>query len=120
MTKTEYKEYMQTEHWRDTREAAICRAHDRCQVCGDTEGKLNAHHNTYVNLWDEQPEDLVVLCRECHVIFHGNGKIKVMRHGPSESRVQKVVLGRLAAAQADSRERSSFAYGYNYHGRLCY
>ena len=29
------------------------------------------HHRTYDNLGDEEPEDLVVLCRKCHATFHG-------------------------------------------------
>lgn len=66
---TPYPQYLQTWHWRMTREAAIERAGGTCQLCGETAG-LQVHHNNYDSLFDERPEDLVVLCRHCHAKFH--------------------------------------------------
>jgi hypothetical protein len=64
-----YREYLQTEHWQLTRARAYARASHRCQVC-NASSKLEAHHRTYVNRGCELDEDLVVLCRECHGVFH--------------------------------------------------
>jgi len=32
---------------------------------------LEVHHNSYAHVGREAPEDLVVLCGECHATFHG-------------------------------------------------
>ncbi len=60
-----YNEYLQTDHWRDVRAAAIWFAGDRCQLCGG-HNRLEVHHNNYDCLGNERPEDLVVLCQKCH------------------------------------------------------
>jgi 5-methylcytosine-specific restriction endonuclease McrA len=63
-----YAEYLETPHWRETRAAALARAGGRCQVCNSRES-LEVHHNTYENLGQEEPEDLCVLCDECHELY---------------------------------------------------
>lgn len=64
-----YTRYLKTTHWQRTRLAALERAGSRCQLCNSTK-RLNVHHRTYENLWGEQPDDLIVLCRACHAKFH--------------------------------------------------
>jgi 5-methylcytosine-specific restriction endonuclease McrA len=62
-----YKEYLASPHWETTRQAAIERAHGECALCGYRySAKLEVHHRTYVRIGEELPEDLVVLCDECH------------------------------------------------------
>jgi len=66
-----YEEYLDTSHWRnDVRPAALERADYKCQLCGVRGTTLHVHHNTYENLGDERPTDLIVLCGECHDHFH--------------------------------------------------
>lgn len=65
-----YREYLKTEHWKETREKALKRAGYKCQVCG-YDKNLQVHHNTYKNIGHEDPTDLVVLCWKCHKTFHG-------------------------------------------------
>lgn len=65
-----YEEYLQTAHWRSIRDAALERAEGRCQICnGDT--NLDVHHRTYERRGSERNADVVVLCRQCHALFHG-------------------------------------------------
>ena len=73
MTKTyvDYSKYINSSIWRDRSRAAMHRAHYRCNLCGATDRKLNTHHNTYDNLGNEKPEDLTVLCEDCHTAHHG-------------------------------------------------
>jgi len=73
MTKTyvDYSKYIESSIWRDRSRAAMHRAHYRCNLCGATGKKLNTHHNTYDNLGNEKPEDLTVLCVDCHTAHHG-------------------------------------------------
>ena len=67
--KEEYKEYLNSDHWKQIRLKALDRAGNRCQLCSSTDN-LNVHHNTYKNRGNEDLKDLVVLCRECHAKFH--------------------------------------------------
>jgi len=39
-------------------------------MCGNPNG-LEVHHNTYDRLWCEDPEDLAVVCADCHGTHHG-------------------------------------------------
>ena len=64
----DYSEYLKTPHWLETRAVALKRAGSRCQVCSSTK-LLEVHHNTYENLGHEKPEDLCVLCDECHELY---------------------------------------------------
>ena len=69
-----YEKYLKTEHWRARREIALRDAHQRCQDCGrgpEETGPLEVHHLTYARLFQEKPEDLRVLCRDCHGRRHG-------------------------------------------------
>lgn len=68
-TNVPYQEYLQSEHWKQTRQGALERAGYRCQVCGITTN-LQVHHVTYENLGAELPHDLTVLCKEHHSLFH--------------------------------------------------
>lgn len=72
--KVDYQDYLKSEHWKVTRNASVQRASFRCQVCNSPD-KLEVHHRTYERLWDELPEDLTVLCSECHDLFHKNGRL---------------------------------------------
>jgi 5-methylcytosine-specific restriction endonuclease McrA len=47
----------------------------KCATCGDTNEQLNVHHIHYDSRDPEIPgrenmEDLITLCRHCHVLFH--------------------------------------------------
>ena len=64
-----YSDYLMTEHWLSIRAAVIYRASGRCQLCSK-EDRLHIHHNSYQNLGQERPEDVIVLCQYCHEKFH--------------------------------------------------
>lgn len=67
--KVEYKEYLKSKHWQNTRLKALEVAGYKCQLCSSKDS-LNVHHNTYENKGNEDLKDLVVLCRKCHAKFH--------------------------------------------------
>jgi 5-methylcytosine-specific restriction endonuclease McrA len=64
-----YAEYLQTDHWRETRAAALERAAGRCALCDRTGLPLNVHHRSYERLGEELPEDLTVAHEECHEAY---------------------------------------------------
>jgi hypothetical protein len=67
----DYRTYLESDAWKRRRSVALSEAGHRCQVC-NREGQLDVHHRTYERLGNELPQDLVVLCRECHQLFHSN------------------------------------------------
>ncbi len=76
----DYSTYIRSDEWRETATAAKVRADWRCQVCNrpSTDVTLDAHHRTYERLGHELPEDITVLCRDCHELYESN---KAHRNG---------------------------------------
>jgi 5-methylcytosine-specific restriction endonuclease McrA len=64
-------EYRVQREWQARRTATLARAGYRCQTCGDSDVRLDVHHNTYERYGDESIFDLVALCDRCHELFHG-------------------------------------------------
>jgi 5-methylcytosine-specific restriction endonuclease McrA len=67
-----YREYLQTPEWQQRRKAALKRAGYACQVC-NRKRQLHVHHRTYERRGDEYTADLIVLCDDCHALYHGKG-----------------------------------------------
>lgn len=78
-----YYDYIKSNEWRIKAEGAKARAGNCCQVCNRSraEVQLDAHHRTYERLGNELPEDITVLCRDCHHLYEDKkreeSKIKV-------------------------------------------
>lgn len=70
-----YYEYLQTPEWQERRKRAMKKAGFRCQVCNAYGVRLNTHHRTYERRGNEFDQDLIVLCADCHQIFHDNGSL---------------------------------------------
>lgn len=73
----EYYQYIQSEEWRQRANEAKRRAGYRCRVCyrHESEVMLNAHHRTYERLGNEDPDDITVLCRGCHELYHKHERL---------------------------------------------
>lgn len=92
--KARYADYLQSDGWKYRREQALIRASHRCQnsrchlgylrSLSDRElaievdeylapyaYRLEVHHLTYARIGCEEPDDLMVLCPECHASMHG-------------------------------------------------
>ncbi len=77
----EYSAYLSSEWWQDQAQYAKHRADHRCQFCrarGKDHGGdavLHAHHASYKRLGeDDEIDDLVVLCADCHAALHSIDK----------------------------------------------
>jgi len=66
-----YKEYLQTPEWKEIRTRAYRRAGFTCALCNNG-GQLNCHHRNYTRRGHERPNDLIVLCEDCHQRHHGH------------------------------------------------
>ena len=71
---SDYQLYLRTKHWQQVRAAALLRYDNRCAVCNSPD-QPDVHHRTYERRGCERPEDVIVLCRGCHDLFHKNGKL---------------------------------------------
>lgn len=89
LTRMPYDKYLQTPHWKWLRSRALHKADYRCQVCNSRKS-LEVHHRTYQSIpfethphhsfpmmWNEAGKDedfdhndLIVLCNDCHALFH--------------------------------------------------
>lgn len=64
-----YRDYLKTPEWAARRSDALRRARYRCQACAEG-GNLHVHHRTCVRRGAEYASDLIVLCADCHRVFH--------------------------------------------------
>jgi len=60
-----YRAYLTSDGWRVRREAALHEAGYRCELCGHRR-RLQVHHRDYTHVFHETPDDLIVLCPQCH------------------------------------------------------
>lgn len=67
-----YTEYLQTPEWQETRQRMLKRARFHCQVCNEKK-VLHVHHRTYERRGHEEYGDLIVLCEDCHKLYHFAG-----------------------------------------------
>lgn len=64
-----YREYINSPHWKKKRAEFIESVGGRCERCGSTK-QLQVHHKHYRTLKRESKEDVEVLCKECHELEH--------------------------------------------------
>lgn len=69
--RVDYYDCIQSPKWREKANTAKKEAEYRCQVCNKPASQitLDAHHRTYERLGNERPEDITVLCRDCHSLY---------------------------------------------------
>ena len=72
-----YADYLQSDEWFQIRFRALLLARFHCEFCGqpaNATGRgplgLDVHHLSYDRLGEERPEDVIVLCRDCHSDAH--------------------------------------------------
>ena len=70
MTKSEYAEYLRSDHWMAKRKEALDHYGRQCTIC-DSKANLNIHHFTYANIGRERLSELTVVCNGCHKLLHG-------------------------------------------------
>ena len=67
----EYREYLLSDSWKTRRRMWLEAWGYRCSVFNEGEPRtLDVHHRTYERLGNEAKTDCIVLCRQCHDLFH--------------------------------------------------
>jgi hypothetical protein len=67
---TTYNDYLQSEGWKAKRNMILNMWGNRCALCNEG-GELHLHHRTYERKGNEDPYDLIPLCKKHHEMFHG-------------------------------------------------
>ncbi len=62
-------EYLKSDQWQHLRKVVLDRNNHKCMLCPNTT-KLNVHHITYQNLFNEKLYQLKTLCSDCHTNLH--------------------------------------------------
>lgn len=70
MTQAAYQAHLASADWQAIKADVMHRAGYRCEACGQPYG-LQVHHRTYERMGNEQADDLICLCRDCHRKIHG-------------------------------------------------
>lgn len=65
----EYSKYIKTKKWKNLSKLVKEKANNKCKFCESTK-RLVAHHNNYINLYNETEEDLICVCGKCHLKIH--------------------------------------------------
>jgi len=68
LRREEYQRYLRSTKWRAKWQAVMKRDNNKCRFCGKK--ATNVHHLTYTRIFDEQPYDLVAICKDCHETLH--------------------------------------------------
>ena len=77
MTREEYERLLQSDYWKGYSYSLIKERNFTCADCGrsfpNERNKLQVHHLVYRDIypWSYRPEEVVVLCKECHQRRHG-------------------------------------------------
>jgi len=65
-----YADYLQSDHWQGVRLDALQKYDGKCALDSKHGAAVHVHHRTYERLGAEHPEDVIVLCADCHAKHH--------------------------------------------------
>ncbi len=66
----QYAKYINSDKWKSFRLSIIKQRGHRCEVCMNEDKVIHAHHLTYERFMNELPEDIQLLCVDCHRNVH--------------------------------------------------
>ena len=67
--KRKYKKYLLSDEWAQLKIDLFDHRGRECERCG-SDKYLQVHHLSYKNIFNEEPEDLEILCKSCHKKEH--------------------------------------------------
>jgi restriction endonuclease Mrr len=91
-----YREYLRSPEWRQVRAAALVRAGNACALDSSHTERLEVHHRSYERRGAELPNDVIVLCHECHHLHHqvnGRPTRAAPRPAPATARADVTATG---------------------------
>lgn len=118
-----YKEYLKTKHWRDIKKKYNKKYKYECSCCGSSDKGLHLHHITYERVGNEQLEDLVYLCKDCHSKIHSiinETKDTSMLQELRRKRKSKKLGGKGSCKRCIHNSRKGCDVGYDIVSRVHY
>ena len=86
---SKYVKYISSDEWYQVRLRVYKDRGHKCERCSSTI-KLEVHHKTYKNLFNEPLRDLLLLCQKCHKAEHKKLKTtKVTKRSKSRKNTKK-------------------------------
>lgn len=70
-----YAKYIKSSKWFKFRAEIFAQRGAGCHDCGHADMNNHLHHLTYDRLGHEKPEDVMILCVDCHGIRHSGGTL---------------------------------------------
>jgi 5-methylcytosine-specific restriction endonuclease McrA len=67
--KNKYQLYLKSPQWFLIRNWLFYFRGEKCQECGSTKD-LQVHHLNYYHIFNEMPDDLKIVCKQCHELIH--------------------------------------------------
>ncbi len=88
-----YHEYINSREWKNKAELIKHQRGFRCQMCNISGyvSVLHVHHNTYERIRNEKDGDMIVLCSDCHKLFHDNKKPQANKIRLSDEEIKKIL-----------------------------
>ncbi|HTB31828.1 MAG TPA: HNH endonuclease signature motif containing protein [Bacteroidia bacterium] len=69
LNKAKYKQYLKSEKWAEKKFELFLLRGEKCERC-QSETDIQVHHKTYRTIFNEDLEDLEILCSNCHKAEH--------------------------------------------------
>lgn len=67
--KKKYQDYLKSKEWAEIKLDLYQTRGKKCEVCGSNK-RIEVHHKHYNNVFKEEPNDLLLLCHDCHSKEH--------------------------------------------------
>lgn len=88
MTRVKTSDYRDRWEWRYFRRRIFRDRGAQCENCGKRDRTIDVHHRVYYHdryPWAYRPDEVLLLCRECHEQWHSAHKIRT-HHDNQEDR----------------------------------
>lgn len=88
-----YHKYLKSKQWREKKEVLFKVRGRKCERYkkGKCSKKIEVHHKTYENIFNEKLEDLEVLCSNCHKKEHNIINEKIIKNSKNKKYFSKKV-----------------------------
>ena len=105
----EYKAYLNSKEWDEKRTNRLIMDDFKCRLCGNR-SNLQVHHIIYpIHFGDEEMQDLITLCRDCHFLIDDIRKGTAYTNNIYEVKVSCVIrfkeLGELYSTVEEFRNK---------------
>ena len=119
-----YHEYLQSDTWKERRQAKLQQAKYKCKRCGERT-RLQVHHLNYKRLGNERSSDLIVLCTACHWVAdserRGDQEIRKKYSKPREvpAKILEPIKKITRKYKCKKCDRKCHTYGIHNARKMC-